>query len=295
MFPWNNIKKTKRDGIATLRVETSTIASTNPVFFAESDPFAATTVEPATSLLCHQTFAHPIQWTKKSSQNLFDIVHSRLFYLFVDVLCVFADDFESFEHVADRLKTWAILGKNMHVHDHVPCKVIIVKSGQRPSSSPTFDILKRMDVQFSLLQHDLMKAFSSVVVLNLVNDKVSPLARHRRLKKLIRRQTDEMRFLRQNRGHLYSAVHLNRFFVDAVLHLTRTLDEPFHFLFSNCREIPVSMKTDNHLGNFFDLCRHLDVREDAVALSVASTILFDAYPVEIHSEPILNANIYFAN
>ena len=293
MFPWNNVKKNRRDGIATLRVETSTIESTNPVFFAESDPFAPLNVEPETSFLCHQTFPHPIQWMNHPSDKLFDIIHSRLFYLFVDVLCIFADDFESFEHVADRLKTWAILKQGMDVHGHMACKVIIVKSGHGSSLSPTFDILERMDLQFSLLQRDLMDAFSSVVVLNLVDDQVSPLARHRRLKELIRRQTDDMLFLRQDRGCLYSAIHLNRFFTDAVLHLAQTADKPFEFLRSNNPESPVSVERHGHLRNFFDLSRQLSIEEDAVATTVASGILLDAYPVGAHSESFMTLGIFF--
>ena len=284
MFPWNNVKKNKRDGVATLRVETSTIESTNPVFFAESDPFSAVDLEPETSFLCHQTFPHPVQWMNHPSNELFDIIHSRLFFLFVDVLCIFADDFESFEHVADRLKTWAVLKKGMDVHGHMPCKVIIVKSGHGSSPSPTFDILERMNLQFSLLQRDLMDTYSSVVVLNLVDDQVSPLARHRRLKELIRRQTDDMHFLRQDRGCLYSAMHLNRFFTDAVLHLSQTANEPFDFLRSNSLESTLSVERHDHFRTFFDLSRQHSIEEDAVARTVASTILLDAYSVGSHSE-----------
>ena len=82
---------------------------------------------------------------------MFDIIHNRFFCFFVDVLCIFIDDFESFEHVADRLKTWTVFKKEMNVHDHMSCKIIIVKNGHESSSSSTFDILKRMNFQFNFL------------------------------------------------------------------------------------------------------------------------------------------------
>ena len=284
MFPWNNVKKNRRDNIATLRMKTSTIDSVNSVFFAESDSFAALNVKSKTSFLYHQTFPRSIQWMNHPSHKVFDIIHSRLFYLFVDVLCIFADDFESFEHVADRLKTWAVLKKKMNVHDHMPCKIIIIKSDHESSSNLTFDILERMNLQFSLLQQDLMNAFSSVVILNLMNDQMSPLTRHRRLKELIRRQTDDMRFLRRDQRCLYSAMHLNRFFIDAILHLTQTIDKLFEFLRSNNSESPLSVDRHGHLRNFFDLNRQLNIEESAVTTAVVSAILLDAYLARAHSE-----------
>ena len=284
MFPWNNVRRGKREGLATLRVETSTTSTAYPIFFAESDPFASLNIEPEVSFLCHQTFTRPAQWKQTTSDNLFDVVHSQLLLLFVDVLCVFADDFESFERVADRLRIWATLKKKAHGQGHTPCKVIIVKSGQGPSPSPTYDILDRMDVQFSLLRRDLMDAYTSVTVLNLVNSQVSPLARHRRLKELIRRQSDEMRLIRQDRGCLYSAIHMNQFFTKAVSHMARTTDEPFNFMTANCRELPFAMEKENHLRNFLDFCRRFEVRDDDVAVTIASVILLDSYPNKAHSK-----------
>ena len=287
MFPWNNVRKGKRDGIATLRVETSTIGAENPILFAESDPFAAINLEPETSFLCHQTFAHPVQWQDHCTASIYDLIHSRLLCIFADVLCIFADDFEDLEQVADQLKRWAMLGREAHKQGRTHCKVIIVKSGHGPSPSPTYDILERMNVQFSLLRQDLMDFYVSVVVLNLVDDQVSPLARHRRLKELLRQQIDEMCALRRDQGCLYSAVHMNRFFTDALLHLVRTIHEPFNFLQANCRGGQSRRNKEAHFRNFFELCRMVDAPQDAVTFSVASTILFDAYPKGSHSKNVL--------
>ncbi len=38
-------------------------------------------------------------------QHLYNVLHVRLFYLFVDVVCVFVDNFVDFEHVVQLLKS----------------------------------------------------------------------------------------------------------------------------------------------------------------------------------------------
>ena len=284
MFPWNNVRRIKRDGLATLRVETSTTSTAYSIFFAESDPFAALSIEPEVSFLCHQTFTRPIQWEQFTSDDLFDIVHSQLLFLFVKVLCVFADDVESIEHVADRLKLWAILKKKAHEKDHTSCKVIIVKSDQGSSSSSIYDILNRMNVQFSLLRRDLMNAYTFITVLNLINSQMSSLARHRCFKELIRRQSDEMRVIRHDRECLYSTIHMSQFFTNAVSHLTRTTDEFFDFMIVNCRKLFLTMKKKNHLRNFLKICRRLEISNDDVTVSNASTILLISYLNETHNK-----------
>lgn len=149
MFSWNNVKKIKRNEIVIFRVKTSTIKFINFILFDESDFFATINEKSIISFLCHQIYAHSIQWICKFFEILFDIIHNRLFYFFVDVLCIFVDDFESFDHVVHRLKIWTNLNKKMHVHDYTTCKIIIIKNDHEFSSNFTFDILKKMNFQFN--------------------------------------------------------------------------------------------------------------------------------------------------
>lgn len=45
------------------------------------------------------------------SHDFFEIVHARLFNLFIDVLCIFADDYKDFDSVVRKLTIWASLGR----------------------------------------------------------------------------------------------------------------------------------------------------------------------------------------
>lgn len=281
LFPWNNVRKGVRTGIASLRVDTTTTESKFPVLFAESDPFAAVTSPVNSMMSCHTTKSFPLEWNGHTSNDLFDLIHGRLFCIFADIVCIFAEDFADFDAVVDRLKAWSSFGKASTQLKYVKPKVIIVKKGIGPSPSPTYDLLERLDVQFSLLQQSLVEFFSSIIVLHLADEQISSLARHRRLKELIRRQMTEMRELRQCHGCAYTAIHLSHFFTQAVPHTARTIDEPFDFLLSSRQ--PTSDNTE-HLTNFFNLCRPSAVTNDTTAAYVASSLLLDAYRPGIHSK-----------
>lgn len=58
LFP-NHIKKGRYDGIATLRVDNTSLYSDHPVLFAESDP--STTVVSTLDTSCHETESFPIR------------------------------------------------------------------------------------------------------------------------------------------------------------------------------------------------------------------------------------------
>lgn len=111
IFPYNNIKKSTSEDIITLRSETTSIHTDHPIFFAESDPFKPLIINSNPHVHCHNIMSVPLQWTKSVTNSLFDIIHARLLGLFVDVLCIFADDFKDFDSVVQRLKTWASPGE----------------------------------------------------------------------------------------------------------------------------------------------------------------------------------------
>ena len=211
LFPENNIAKGNQEGIATLRLDNSSRYSNNPIFFAESDPFSP---KPLGSNVrsCHEgqflrlTWSHSVPKTQLSNH-----FHARLFFLFTDVLCIFAEDFLCFENVVNRLKDWAVAGSGSNPGKLRP-RVVIVKRGDECSQSPTYDLLQVEDTQQSLDLKVLRKFYSSVTVLHLAGERISPLARFRRLKELLWRNMDEMRQLRQKNRCLYSAVHFRGFF-----------------------------------------------------------------------------------
>ena len=253
IYPYNNVRKGVNEGIVTLRSEKTSIHTKYPIFFAESDPFTPITPRSEFHAYCHDVSSTPLQWTKSISNDLFDIVYARLFGLFIDVLNIFADDFKDFDSVIRKLTTWASLGRTSFSQEGVHLKVIIVKRGVGLNSTSTFDSLTSEGMRYKLNQQSLIRFFSSITVLHLADQQISPLARHRRLKELIQRQTEEMRHLQLLNGCLYSALHLNYFFNDAVKHTAHTVQTPFGFVLSSRKENRVEFEYIRYLENFFRL------------------------------------------
>ncbi|MCJ1231936.1 hypothetical protein MMC12_008615 [Toensbergia leucococca] len=287
LFPENNIRKGQRDGLATLRVDNSSLYSDYPILFAESDPI--TTISSAANLSsCHETESISLQWSKVTAvHDLYDILHARLFCLFTDVLCVFAEDFATFDDVVKRLKAWAAAGSASNLCKQIRPRVVIIKRGSEPSPSPTYNYLETQDLHFNLHQQDLMEFYSSITVLHLADEQISPLARFRRLKELLWRQMDEMRQERRKNRCLYSAVHLNDFFEKAVAHTAASIVQPFDFILASRQNNAVGSDYQDHLTSFLRLGTKHKISYDVMMGFIASTILLDAYPPLMHSKTVL--------
>ena len=282
LFPWNNIKRSRREGLVTLRADTLSLHSEFPIFFAESDPFNAPLYPQASA--CHEASPWPLQWSLSHHHSLYDVAHARLFSLFVDIICIFADDFHEFEDVVSRIRTWAALGRASGQFHMARPKVIIVKQGAGPGPSPTYDLLESEYLQHNLSQPDIVAFFSSITVLHLADEQISSLARHRPLKELIQRQTDEIRHIKQSTGCLFSALHLTWYFGEAVKHTARTEVDLFDYVASSRLANPISTDFSRHLINFLRLATQCNISEDTWSSYIASVILFDAYPQGMHCE-----------
>ncbi len=102
LFPWNNIKRSRREGLVTLQADTLSLYSNFPIFFAESDPFNAAL--PFEVTVYHEASSWPLQWSLSPGQSLYDVAYARLFSLFIDVLYIFADNFYTFKDVVLRIR-----------------------------------------------------------------------------------------------------------------------------------------------------------------------------------------------
>jgi hypothetical protein len=282
LFP-NHVKKGPNESIVTLRVDNTSLYSDHPVFFAESDPSA--TVISASNASCHETESFPVRWANGTTvHDVYDILHVRIFCPFSDVLCIFADDFPNFNSVVDRLKIWAIAGAGSSPFEQARPSVVIVKRGGEASASPTHDLLEMQDVQFSLDQKVLKDFYSSIKVLHLADEQISPLARFRRLKELLWRQMDEMRNVRSRCRCLYSAVHLNKFFQIAVSQTAASALRPFNFVTASRLGNEVGPDHSDHLTSFLRFGMYRGLSNDTMASFIASSILLDAYPPNMHRE-----------
>ena len=277
LFP-NHIKKGRHDGVATLRVDNTSLYSDYPVLFADSDPSTSVTSKLETS--CHETESFPVRWaTSMTVPDVSNILHARILLPFSDVLCIFADDFPDLNSIVNRLKYWAIAGGGS---SHPGPSVVIVRYSSNVSASPTLDLLEMQDIQSGLDQKVLKDFYSSIKILYLADEQISPLARFRRLKELLWRQMDEMRNIRLHCRRLYSAVHLEKFFQIAVSQTASSILRPVDFVTASRLGNEVGPDHLNHLTSFLRLGKDRGVSNDTMASFIASTILLDAYPPKMH-------------
>ncbi len=287
LFLDNNFKKHFCDDVTTLRIDNASTYFDHSIFFAKSSPSQAIPLAVEDSHVC-ETKSFLIQWAKNTIvQHLYNVLHAHLFYLFADVVCVFVDDFVDFEHVVQLLKSWVAIDSASVHFDKIRPRVVIVRRGDATSPSPTYDLLKIDDLQQGLHDESLKEFFSSIKVLHLAGEQLSPLARFRRLKELLWREMDEMRQTRQNLDCLYSAKHTARFFRMTVGHIAASTSRPFDFILASRRGNEVEPDFVHHLSRFLRCGEDHQVPRDALMTFIASSIMLDVYPPKMHGKTIL--------
>ncbi|MCJ1473163.1 hypothetical protein MMC13_001814 [Lambiella insularis] len=301
LFPFNTIKKGYRESCARLRIDNATINSDNPILFADSELNSQYSIQSETPN-CHVITAHSVQWSLPFNHKLSDVLHARLFFLFADVICVFADDIGGLQSVAETLKEWASIGSAADASKKLRPRVIIVTSGE--SASPTYDVLDMDDLRFSLLRAgelNLHESFSGVCLLQLPGSHISSSAKHRRLKEVLLKHADEMRRIRIEESSLFTGTHLSSLYRQALSHTAKTWRDPFNLIVESRKGNLVEESFTDHVTTFLKLAIALKIPYDDMALFIASAILLDAYPPDMHgktdptllnfSDPLLSIRI----
>ncbi len=280
LFPFNSFKKKRNTGGVDLRLDTTTITSNYPIFIVDSDSKLETSTTLSKST-CHEVRSYRLHWECPPQLGVSDILYARLLFLITDVICIFADDFNSPTEIVALLKSWAAAGSASCLPRLVRPRIVIVTT--EDEASITFNVLQAQDLKFGLGQQDLINFFSSIIVLYLTRAPISSLARHRRLKEVLLRHADEMRQLRQQARQLYSAVHLHRFFREAVSHVSQTVERPFNFIQASRVSNPIRDEYGKHLAAFVRLADLHGIACEETASLIASGMLMDAYPPGMHS------------
>ena len=284
LFLNNNFKKGFCNGVATLWVDNASTYSEYPIFFAESCPSQATPLMAEDAHTC-KTESFSVQWAEDMNlQYLYNILHARLFCLFTDVICVFADDFAVFNQVVQLLKSWAAVGSASVHFEKLWLRVVIVRRGDEASPSPTYDLLTMKDLQHGLHCRSLKEFFSSIKVLHLAAEQLSSLTCFWQLKKLLWREADEMRLIWHSLSCLYSAVHVSQFFRMAVAHTAASLSQPFDFVLTSRWGNEVQPDFIHHLSRFLQVKESHQTPCDALMAFIASNILLDAYSPKMHGK-----------
>lgn len=272
LFPNNNLGRGSCDGVASLRVDNSSIYFCNPIYFAESN-LLQKVLPVTTARRIGENESFPVQWAVENEQ-LTSVLHARLLCLFADVVCVFADDFTSFAQVVQLLESWAVVGSASN--SDVRPRVVIVRHGTEASPSLASDLTDDLA--------SLRKFFSSIKVYHLARMELSPLARFVRLKALLLMEMDQMRLIRQSFACLYSATHMSEFFRMAVAHTAASIDQPFDFISASWRGNEILPDFKGHISTFLQIGETPKVPRQALMKFITSNILSDGYPPRMHGK-----------
>ncbi|KAL2866173.1 patatin-like phospholipase family protein [Aspergillus lucknowensis] len=264
-----------------LRSDNRTLHSLQPRFFADCDPTREPLpASPESMAICHLEQVHGIDLAK-STDSLYDLVLARLLFLYVDVLCIFADDMGGLEGVRERLSTWARIGSASSLPNVVRPRVIVVTGEQ--SQSVTHNILEEGDFLYDLLHvGDLpfYAVFGDVQVCRLPPGEHSSEARYLGLHQEVTQQLRNMRSIREQQQVLFSAKHLNSFFELSIQHFSTEPFVPFNYIKAARQWNPLDGAFTSHLISFLETGKHAPY--DEMASYIASAILMDAYPNRAH-------------
>ncbi|KAK3167631.1 hypothetical protein OEA41_010758 [Lepraria neglecta] len=281
IFPNNNIRRGNRDGVVNLRLDSSTFSSDTPLLFADGDPRAH--IPPRLGgATCHKDRTLPLAWSATQDQSVLHSVYARLVAIFSDVVCIFAEDLGGLDGVARFLTGWIEQGDASTLPTSVRPRVIIVVRDEEAAA--THGILQMADLRFKLQDHEARaKVFSSISLMHLAGEHISPLARHRRLKEVLLAEVEISRVERIEQRVHFSAVHFEAFFSCAIHHLAKSTDQPFDFIESTRLQNQVQHDYSDHIATFVALSTDVFISYGSLTSFIASSILMDAYPPRMHA------------
>ena len=282
IYPESRISNHRQHGIANVVLDPNTIGHDYPLLIVDcSWSDTERQHSHAAEEKCHGISNYPIQWPARSSSpqwtDLVKFVHVKLLFLFIDVLCIFSEDYDGLPGVAAQLASWASVGS---------------ASTLPRSTRPRVVVVTRVDEQIfgslaSLYRSELLaisrfsELFSSLEVVNTVGTT-------RLLLTAVKDTLDqELQGARSNRIEtytLFSAIHLATLFESALRKISQSPDNKFHFIQSSRHYTPVAQEFKHHLRAFMGLCVEHRVPRTAALSYVASTILLDSFPPDVHSE-----------
>jgi len=282
LFPHNNFKRSHRGGFVNLRLDSATIESDFPLLLLDSDPML-----PIRQLIhspaCHHEDVLPTSWPSSWEHSTIDTLYGRLIFLFCDVICLFAEDFDGLPQVACLLQSWLRVRSASSLPGTVRPRVIIV--AKEETDSVTHSFLDLEDLRLGLQQEDIVRrseVFASITLMRLAETQISSLARFRRLKEVILKEADRARAVRLEERVLFSAKHIQCFLHRAVQHTALSVTEPFDFIAKSRLGNELRQDYETHVCVFLNLARRYFLSMATVNRFLASSIIMDAYPPRMH-------------
>ena len=279
IFPHNNLKKAKLDGLARIRIDNSSASSQHPILFGDAD-LSISIIDRHRPATCHSERAFPVQWQSSDLRSIADHVLTKVLFASCNLVIVFAADYRDFEHLADNLARWINIGVASDAPIQTRPRLLIVINGQSPERQQDVRELYR-DLE-TRTRRRLNNLFSLVSSMYLEDGELSTLAVYRPLREEIFRQADEIRSTLVDKRWLFSGTHLAALFELRLQHAASNISENLS-LIRGCRKYhTIPQDFPDHLSKPIRFGVEVIIRYETTASYVASSILMDAYPQGAH-------------
>ncbi len=255
-------------GIAQLQADDSTSDNEHPLLVASLDIENACRKQKPTQKYNARS-RHRVRWLSEHSSatttdSFVEAIVGKVLLPFVDVVCIFLDDFSSREEGTQFLQRCA---HHARLSQCWKPRVILI-------SSSTYKRKGRQGLpMFSSVQRVIIPAHES---------KSLPSSRFSTLKKTILSSVETARKSRNASKTLYSAYHLNIFFESALRHVATCASPPFDFVFATRRCNRIADHLWLYLRDFLGLCAANHTSQEATLEYMASALMLDSLPPGMH-------------
>jgi hypothetical protein len=268
IFPRNSVRRSAEDySCLKLNLDNVSKRTDAPVFFADGDPRPRQVGEHVvTDRDSSRVIALP--WATEYGNATWATLLSLSIFPHADVICIFTEDCGGLDGTQDLLEVWADVAPTSQYHPAIRPHLILVNSDARINTS---------NIPSALLQ-----PFSGCSI-------VSPGS----LKANFEQAVAVARCRRVNSSMLFSAKHLDALLLRSMTLANQSRAIPFNVVQASRLDNPLSADYGNHLTSFMTLAKTHQVPHEAVCSFIASAILLDAYPPDMHRKftklPLLNA------
>lgn len=198
-------------------------------FFANND--SQKTLITQYQLAIQQKTDYEISWKLFSEQNAQWLIYTRLLFLFIDIVYVFANDFSNFRHMIDFLINCIETQFASMLSLQIRSRLVIIITRMTKSFANNVTQMKRFYQSISQVKSiQLSKIFSKISFIHLIDCNRFAEISDERLKKLILTQLKNMRVTWHTYRTLYAASHLQSLFQTIFQHIVTIIEKSFDFI-----------------------------------------------------------------
>ncbi|KAA8895327.1 acyl transferase/acyl hydrolase/lysophospholipase [Sphaerosporella brunnea] len=259
-----------------VHVYPGTHSTSSPTLIADFALSPRAPVVPAFSgTPCHEIITRPLAVPDTGAKKLKEIVLSKLFGPFTDILCIFMSDFGGLENIVTLLATWIAQNTLDRANPRFyPQLMLLMEKPAVPAhrDSITAQILRELLASKHL---DPSTCFSRLDVLCM------PSFTRGSLVKYLFPILDDTRSARRQVQALFSMTHFATLFKYACDNMSKSM-EPLNFISASRLQNPVPASFGSHIYRFFSsFTSSIAIYKCAVPL-VASSLVLDAAPPGMH-------------